>query len=300
MGYSMSENTQMLEQRGFEYGVVHMLAPYSGNLLNILADSLHIELDLAQKLIQLGAIYVTGKRCLENISVTEKTYIRAHTKPRRFPANDHQWKSRVLFECNDFAVINKPAALPCHASVDNIQENMLAYLKADLGQEFFMTHRLDVPTSGIIVIAKNKKFQSEFNTLLQDHLTEKVYTAICTKQQPPLGLIKHYMEISPRAPKKVFSEEKENTQECLLEILESKPIEAQNFFVRIKLLTGRTHQIRAQLSELGSPIQGDYQYGANKIYDTEKIDLTASELRFTNPLDQKRYEFKLENVGVSL
>ena len=99
------------------------------------------------------------------------------------------------------------------------------------------------------------------------------------------------MEPSPRAPKKVSAVFKEDWAFCELEILEQKKISSDISWVKINLLTGRTHQIRSQLSELGAPILGDSLYGAKNKFGENAIALRACELEF-NWLNQ-RMKFNL-------
>lgn len=287
----MSDESEKILQRGFEYGVKHILSPRSGALSAILPSTLDISEAEIKNLLSLGAVYVEGTRTLEDIGVAEQTYIRVHTKPRRFPSRDIDWNTRILFKHDDFILINKPAGLPCHASVDNIQENLLAYLHQVTQENFLITHRLDVPTQGLLILARNKEFQKDFNQMLKDRSVRKIYRAVCTKNSPRLGTYVHYMIDSPRAPK-TLSLSAEDGQRCELEVLSCKASEL-GFEVDIELLTGRTHQIRAQMSFSGSPLRGDVLYGAEKIYEIDQIDLLAHELRFKHPRSQEEFHFKI-------
>jgi len=266
---------------GFEYGVKHILSPRSGWLNDILISSLEVSFETVAELLQLGSIYVEGTRTRDNLEILEGAYIRVHTKPRRFPQNDYNWQERILFNDDNFLVVQKPSGLPVHASVDNCLENLQMYLSSYLQTDLFITHRLDVPTSGLIVLAKNREFLALFNHLLASRSVKKFYRARAQGLQLVEGLVTHYMEPSPRAPKNVSRENQPGWQECQLRILstQSFPLENEQE-VRIELLTGRTHQIRAQLAALGAPICGDVQYGATKKYDLEKIDLEAETLEF--------------------
>lgn len=266
---------------GFEYGVKHILSPRSGLLSCILMQELHLSEASLKELLQLGSIYLEGRRLLNDKEIFEGDYLRIHTKPRRFPANDFDWAQRMIFEDENFVVVHKPAGLPVHPSVDNCLENLQIYLSNYLQQEIFITHRLDVPTSGLIVLAKNKNFLSLFNHLLAHGKVEKIYRARVQGQNLKEGLYTHYMEPSPRAPKTVSLTPQEHWQECRLRLIDiQNDPRADEQEVRVELLTGRTHQIRAQLSALGAPICGDVLYGALKKYDLEKIDLEAENLRF--------------------
>ncbi len=290
-----------IEQRGYEYGVKHLLSSRMGPLLDVLEKDLDLSREDLKKLLQLGAVYVKGARIFTDLLLEAETYVRVHTKPRRFPANDHLWRHRLVFSNENFAVVNKPAALPCHATVDNVQENVLAYLAEDLGETFFLTHRLDVPTQGLLVVAKTKKFQSAFNQLVAAREFQKFYRALVevSHAEAPLvfpvpGFYRHHMQVSPRAPKIVTNEENPHSQICDLEILEARAFQPGLYEVLIQLHTGRTHQIRAQMAALGFPIQGDHLYGAKKINHEDKIALTACEIRFHDPFTQEDREFKLD------
>jgi 23S rRNA pseudouridine1911/1915/1917 synthase len=275
---------------GFEYGVRHLLSPRSGLVSDILLSSLELAPNRFSELLELGSIYVSGKRLLADVWVEGETYIRLHTKPRRFPKNDFQWGPRLIFQNEDFVVVNKPAALPVHASVDNRLENLQCYLSEYLGQELFVTHRLDVPTRGLLVFAKTKSFLSEFNRLLTERAVQKIYRARACGLPLAPGVYEHFMEPSPRAPKTLSLTAFPGWQECRLEILSVKGFGAEagvgasaplvHQELRIELLTGRTHQIRSQLAALGAPICGDVMYGAAKKFTGEEIDLTAESLRF--------------------
>lgn len=277
---SMQSDSQYCN--GFEYGVRHLLSPKSGQMTDIILSNLNLSLTEVEALIHLGSIYLDGKRMQTNAPVFEGSYIRVHSKPRRFPKNDYLWSERILFQNDNFLVVNKPAGLPVHASVDNLSENLQKYLTDFFHTEIFVTHRLDIPTSGLLVYAKNRNFLTLFNHLLATRSVQKFYRATTEGMGLKNGEFIHYMEPSPRAPKKVHQQQQNPTWlECRLRLFDVQNFPEQNQqIVRIELLTGRTHQIRAQLSALGSPICGDVQYGGQKKYDLEQIDLEAESLKF--------------------
>lgn len=282
----------MQSARGFEYGVKHIISPQSGLISDVLLSNLDLDLPQIKNLLNLGAIYLNGQRLTEDFSVSEGAYLRVHSKPRRFPANDGKWAERIIFENEHFIIVNKISGLPVHASVDNIRENVQAYVEQTLGHAVYLTHRLDVPTRGLICYAKTTEFQSAFNKMLINREMKKIYRARVTNA-PKLGILTHYMEPSPRAPKTVSREEQPGWQNCILEILEKKELADGSFELRIHLHTGRTHQIRAQLGHEKCPIIGDHAYGAQKISIEEKIELEACELEFINPLTGETHTFKI-------
>jgi 23S rRNA pseudouridine1911/1915/1917 synthase len=282
----------MQSERGFEYGVKHIISPLSGSVRDVLLSILQSSAEEVDFLLNIGAIYLNHSRTIENVSVSSGDYLRVHTKPRRFPKGNVDFTKRIIFQNEHFVVVNKVSGIPVHGSVDNIRENLQSYMEEALQEKLYVTHRLDVPTNGLIVYAKTVEFQTAFNKLLIAREIKKIYRALIEGEAPTQKILTHYMEPSPRAPKVVSHEQKEKWQECVLEILDVVKHEAHTE-LRIHLHTGRTHQIRAQLGYEKSPILGDHAYGAEKRWDEEKIELTACELEFTNPLTNEHHHFKI-------
>ncbi len=214
------------------------------------------------------------------------SYIRVHQNPRRFPVANFRWPEQKVFESDDLIVLNKPAGLPVHPTVDNIQENLAALIGQEIGQEVFVTHRLDVGTSGLLIFAKTKAAQTRVNQNLMQGEVRKLYRALVHGTGLLLGEIVHYMEPSPRAPKTVSLTAKPGWASCRLRIIDQTEVFQNHSEVIIELITGRTHQIRAQLSASGFPIVGDQAYGSSaRLAEFEQICLQAFYLDF--PLDEK-------------
>lgn len=275
----MLKNQTQIQSQGFEYGVKHFNSPKSGALNEIISEVLELPLEQINFLIQLGSVYVSSRRAQVGDEVTENTHIRVHTKPRRYNVN-YDWKSRIVFDHQDFVILNKPNNIPSHPSVDNQIENSLTQLSLALETKLLITHRLDTLTEGLIVYGKNNQFVNSFNTQLQKKLITKKYVALVeTTDKLPNHLV-HYMEPSPRAPKKVSQVAHEGWDICELKIEQQKIFDHYSW-IKIDLLTGRTHQIRSQVSEMGAPIIGDRLYGSHLGDDENKIALRAQEIEFT-------------------
>lgn len=275
----MLKNQTQIHSQGFEYGVKHFNSPKSGILSEIITEVLELNLEEAQFLIQLGSVYVNGKRAGLEDQVLEQMSIRVHTKPRRYFV-DYDWKSRIAFDHQDFVVLNKPNNIPSHPSVDNQIENSLTQLSFAMNQKLFITHRLDTLTEGLIVYGKNSEFVNGFNIQLQKKLITKKYVALVETTKKLSSHLVHYMEPSPRAPKKVSQIVHEGWDFCELKI-EQQKILNQYSWIKINLLTGRTHQIRSQVSEVGAPIIGDKLYGSQILENENRIALKAQEIEFT-------------------
>lgn len=251
-----------VSSQGFEYGVKHFLCPDTSIALPLIERVLNLNADSVMDLFQLGAVYINNLRCTDpNQNCKWGDLIRVHTKPRRYFI-DWNWNSRIVFNHSDFLILNKPSGIPSHPSVDNLIENSLTQTEKTIGEKLFISHRLDTLTEGLIVYGKKSEFVKEFNIQLQNHQITKKYVALCETQKTLPQKVVHYMIKSPRAPKKVTAEFSEQSDYCELHIEQQKNIHPQLSWVKINLLTGRTHQIRAQLSDLGAPLAGDTMYGA--------------------------------------
>jgi 23S rRNA pseudouridine1911/1915/1917 synthase len=144
-------------------------------------------------------------------------------------------------------------------------------------------------TSGLLILAKDKPTQRHINQQLMAGEVQKFYRALVHGKALPIGEWVHYMEPSPRAPKSVSLEPHEGWAPCRLVILSQVEVHPEFSEVIIELITGRTHQIRAQLSFAGFPIVGDEAYGSGlSLADYEKICLQAFELKFSLSNHEKK------------
>ncbi len=275
--------------RGKNYGVEHLLASFSGPLEDILQKHLELSPNKTGFLREFGAIYLNEKRCLDNVHVEEGTYLRVHQNPRRFPTEVFNWREQKVYEDEDLIVLNKPSGLPVPATVDNIRENIASLVARELDQDIFVTHRLDMGTSGLLILAKSKSAQADINQKLMQGEVQKIYRALVHGRDLPLGEWTHYMEPSPRAPKNVSLVQKPGWAPCKLKVLDQTEMPDGFSEVIIELITGRTHQIRAQMSASGFPIVGDFAYGSPlKLADHEVICLQAFYLSFNLPNGEQK------------
>lgn len=290
-----------LSNRGKSYGVEHILANRTASLADLLTEQLGIEEIRTEELLHFGSIYLNSERInnsLKSMQISQGDYLRVHQNPRRFPVGSVSWKTCVIENCDQYIVINKPSGLPVHPTVDNTQENLCRLLSSHLGHELFITSRLDLPTSGLLVFAKTKEFQKHYNVALTNNEVKKTYKALANGTDIPLGEWLHYMEPSPRAPKKVQKQNEAGWVHCLMNVLDSKPSGEGLSEVTIELVTGRTHQIRAQLAFEGHPIVGDQAYGSSALLGAstcEEIALQCCSLGFPD-LTGVWHDFKLSRV----
>ena len=154
-----------------------------------------------------------------------------------------------------------------------------------------VVHRLDRPTTGIVVFAKTSKALTRLNELFSNRETQKTYWAI-VKNKPAKSEDKliHYLKRN----------EKNNTSKAhIKEVPDSKIAsldykiikELNNYFaLEINLHTGRHHQIRAQLQSIGCPIKGDLKYGFDRSNPNGGIHLHARKLVFIHPVSKETIE----------
>jgi 23S rRNA pseudouridine1911/1915/1917 synthase len=286
-------------RRGAHDGVIHWRSKGPGALLPRLRESLGQSapsIERLRELLALGALYSEKERLLDwsylECEHPGPTYLRLHTEPRRYDLSVlRDWQERVVFENENFLIFNKPSGLPCHPMVDNFQENLLVELQRLTGKKLLLTHRLDRATKGLLLLAKTLEYQKAFNHLLTVRGVQKLYRAAVESAPPWLEgqELTHYMLPSPRAPKLLVREMQLGTQECRLRILK-----IDNCLLTLELLTGRTHQIRAQLGFEGFPICGDVAYGAShQPWGEENIALQSFQLAFRDPLIEQNWSFEL-------
>lgn len=235
------------------------------------------------ELLNLGAVYVNHHRVSVATLLNEGDYVRIHTQPKRYPVDKINWRKVILFEDENLIVLDKPYGIPVHPTLDNTKENILVQLSQAYGAPLFHTHRLDIGTQGLLLFAKNQKTQIEINNLFLNRQIKKFYRALTSKPLIP-GVLIHFMQPSKRSPKILSDRPLPGYKKCELQIHAN---------LEIELITGRSHQIRAQLAFEKNPILGDTLYGANPTaapdYSAEFFYLTCVRLElldgrtFTRP-----------------
>ncbi len=202
---------------------------------------------------------------------------------------------QILHEDNHIIVINKRVGDIVQGDKTGdkpLSEVVKEYIKDKYNKpaEVFLgvVHRLDRPTTGIVVFAKTSKALTRLNELFSNRETQKTYWAI-VKNKPAKNEDKliHYLKRN----------EKNNTSKAhLKEVPDSKLAsldykiikELNNYFaLEINLHTGRHHQIRAQLQAIGSSIKGDLKYGFDRSNTDGGIHLHARKLSFTHPVTKE-------------
>ena len=148
-----------------------------------------------------------------------------------------------------------------------------------------VVHRLDRPTSGIVIFARTSKALTRLNKLFSERKTEKTYWAIVKKKPSKASdLIIHYLKRNSKQNKSyAHNNEIPDSKKAILEYKVIKSLDHYSL-LEINLKTGRHHQIRAQLSKIGSPIKGDLKYGFERSNSNGGIHLHSRKLSFIHPV----------------
>ncbi len=205
----------------------------------------------------------------------------------------------VLYEDNHLVVVNKrPGDIVQGDKTGDtpLSEVVKHYLKTKYNKPgnvyLGVVHRLDRPTSGIVVFAKTSKALSRMNALFSRGETQKTYWAVVkTPPEKEKGSLIHWLVRNPKQNKSyAHDHEVPNSKKAVLHYRILKQLQ-QYYLLEIDLETGRHHQIRAQLAKLGCPIKGDLKYGAQRSNKDASIHLHARKLAFEHPVQNKRVEY---------
>src|SRR5262245_1575659 len=115
----------MTERSARPTGIVHLLAGAPARLFDFLERELPLPAEEARRLVALGAVYLRGRRAENDTPISAGDYVRVHTRPRRFPTAAIEWRETVIVESDEYLVVDKPALVPVHATLDNARENLV-------------------------------------------------------------------------------------------------------------------------------------------------------------------------------
>lgn len=205
----------------------------------------------------------------------------------------------VLFEDNHLLIVNKKSGDIVQGDKTGdkpLSDVVKEYIKEKYNKpgEVFLgvVHRLDRPTSGVIIFARTSKALERLNKMLRERTISKTYWAVVknTPLKEKDSLI-HFLKKNPKNNKStVFTKETDASKKAILHYSVIKKLDNYSL-LEIDLETGRHHQIRAQLAYIGSPIKGDLKYGALRSNKDGSIHLHARKISFTHPVSKENILF---------
>ncbi len=195
---------------------------------------------------------------------------------------------QILYEDNHLIAVYKPAGVLVQGDITGdptLMDEVKYYLKQryhKTGKVFLgLLHRLDRNVQGIILFAKTSKGAARLSEQFRNHTIEKIYHAVVEgRPKKERETLVHWLTKNEKANRTtVHSSEFADSQRAELsyEVVKS---DGKHSLLKIKLGTGRSHQIRAQLAAMGCPIVGDVKYGASQDSSHQAIALAATSLTF--------------------
>ena len=205
---------------------------------------------------------------------------------------------QVLHEDNHIIIVNKRAGdiVQGDRTGDKpLSEVVKEYLKEKYNKPgnvyLGVVHRLDRPTTGIVLFARTSKALPRLNKLFAENKAKKTYWALVKNKPPKLeDTLIHWLRKNPKNNKsQAFSKEVNNSKKAILHYKVIKTLD--NFYLlEIDLETGRHHQIRTQLASFGCPIKGDLKYGYDRSNRDASVSLHSRQLHFDHPVKNEHIE----------
>ena len=202
--------------------------------------------------------------------------------------------SRILYEDNHLLVVNKRAGEIIQGDktgdecIADAFKAFIAQRDGKPGQVFLgIPHRLDRPVAGICVLAKTSKALGRLGEMFRNSEVSKIYWALCcSRPEPPVGYLENWLTRNESRNKSYVSSQGNGAK---LARLKYRLVGSTKryYLVEVELLTGRHHQIRCQLGNIGCPIKGDLKYGAPRSNPDGSISLLAREIRFVHPVKRE-------------
>jgi 23S rRNA pseudouridine1911/1915/1917 synthase len=199
----------------------------------------------------------------------------------------------ILYEDNHLIAINKKSGDIVQGDKTGdapLSDFVKAYIKKKYqkpGEVFLGTiHRLDRPTSGIVLYARTSKALSRMNEQFREKQVQKTYWAVVDNAPAnSSGTLDNYLQKNQKQNKS-FVTKGDNGKHAVLDYKLLKKLD-NFYFLEIKPKTGRHHQIRVQLAHIGCIIKGDLKYGAKRSNKDASIHLLAQKLTFTHPVKKE-------------
>ncbi|MCJ7458416.1 MAG: RluA family pseudouridine synthase [candidate division Zixibacteria bacterium] len=290
--------------------------------LFLAGKNLNLSRSRIQKLIDEGKITVQDKKVKSHYKIKgdEKIVIEI-PPPEKLSLEPQDIPLDIVYEDKDLLAVNKPAGMVVHPAAGNYKDtlvNALLFHCKDLSGingvlRPGIVHRLDKNTSGLLVVAKNDFAHTNLADQLKNRTLTREYAAFCWGNLPKEKGVVETLIGRSGGDRKMMTVVKQKGREAITEyeVLERFPL---GDYLRIKLKTGRTHQIRVHFLYLNHPVMGDPEYGgrkkhlgmikgdlkglANQVLKLiDRQALHAKKIGFVHPRTKKYMEFESELPG---
>ena len=204
-------------------------------------------------------------------------------------------EQQILYEDNHLLIINKNVGQLVQGDKtgdESLLDTIKNYIKIrdhKAGNVFLgLVHRIDRPTSGLVIYAKTSKALSRLTQMVKNREIKKTYWAVVPKEIVPQSQrLVHYLKKNEKNNKAIiFTKPTDGAKESILTYQIIKMLDNYQL-LEVDLETGRHHQIRAQLSKIGIPIKGDLNYGSPRSNANGGISLHARKLEFIHPVTKE-------------
>ncbi|MDR0723614.1 MAG: RluA family pseudouridine synthase [Endomicrobium sp.] len=249
-----------------------------------------------QKLILEQKVFVNYKPVLSSYKLKhDDSIVFEFKKEETIQINPENIKLDIIYEDNDIVIVNKQSGIVVHPSYGHMSGTLLNAIVAHSKGKYnpYLVHRLDKDTSGIIIFAKNEKSKISISKQLQNRAVKKIYyTAVKGTIVENKGRIEAPLGRSPQN-RKLMSV---NSLAKKMAITEFKVISRKDGYtlLKVRIITGRTHQIRSHMKYINHPVVGDFQYGGPETIDGKNYKrqmLHAYNVTFTHPSTSKEINF---------
>ena len=198
----------------------------------------------------------------------------------------------IVYEDNHLIIVNKSAGELSQSDytrdlslLDKVKNYIKTKYKKPGNVYLGLVNRLDRPTSGLVIFSKTSKSLARMNKLLKERKIKKIYNAITEKSpNPKKGTLINFLKKNQIKNKSFIVNENElKSKKAILHYTLIKKLK-KFFLIEIMLETGRHHQIRSQLANIGCVIKGDVKYGAKRANKDKSICLHAKSIEFIHPI----------------
>ncbi|MBP3626988.1 MAG: RluA family pseudouridine synthase [Clostridia bacterium] len=269
-----------------------------------IAENTEISRTRAQGLINDGMVTVNGKTADKNCKLKNNDEIAVEIpKPREYTAKPENIPLDIVYEDEDLLVVNKPKDMVVHPAAGNYEGTLVNALLWHCGDSLSgingvmrpgILHRIDKNTSGLLIVAKNDFAHEKLAEQIKEHSFTREYEAVVYgRLKTDEGTVNAPIGRHPVRRKEMAVTDK-NSKEA---ITHYKVISQFDGFshIRLRLETGRTHQIRVHMAYLGHPVAGDEVYGPKKVIKSLGGQcLHAKKIGFIHPRSNKYLEFESE------